>query len=88
MNLKTYLSAERGRATWLATQLVGVSTSYLSQMASGKAPISPERCVQIEQATGGEVTRQELCPENWQAIWPELTKLPATKPRRAQVTPP
>ena len=86
MNLKTYLSAERGRATWLAAQLDGVSTSYLSQMAKGTAPISPKRCVEIEQKTNGEVTRQELCPDDWQALWPELIP---TKSRKAdRVLPP
>lgn len=83
MNLKTYISSERGRATWLAGQLVGVSPSYLSQMANGQAPISPARCVEIERATNGEVTRQELCPDQWTAIWPELAK-----PKRRRVPPP
>lgn len=87
MKLKAYLSAERGRATWLAAQLDGVSTSYLSQMANGIAPISPKRCVEIEQKTGGAVTRQDLCPDDWQALWPEL--IPTPKRRKAdQVNPP
>lgn len=75
MDLKTYIAAERGRAATLAATL-GVSPSYLSQMASGKAPISPERAVEIEVATGGLVTRQEMFPDNWQRIWPELGALP------------
>jgi DNA-binding transcriptional regulator YdaS (Cro superfamily) len=71
MDLKTYISAERGRAAALAADL-GVSPSYLSQMASGKASISPERCVQIEQKTFGAVKRQHLKPDDWQLTWPEL----------------
>jgi DNA-binding transcriptional regulator YdaS (Cro superfamily) len=73
MDLKTYISAERGRAAALAAAL-GVSPSYLSQMATGKAPISAERCVEIEQKTRGAVPRQHLKPDDWQRIWPELER--------------
>jgi DNA-binding transcriptional regulator YdaS (Cro superfamily) len=34
--------------------------------------ISPKRCVQIEEATGGGVTRQEMRPDDWADLWPEL----------------
>lgn len=84
MNLKNYITeGQRGTATRLAS-LLGVSPSYLSQMASGDAPISPERCVEIESATNGEVTRPELRPDDWQRIWPELMH---TKPRRKPASP-
>ncbi|MBD8531474.1 MULTISPECIES: YdaS family helix-turn-helix protein [unclassified Massilia] len=71
MDLKTYISTERGRAVSLAARL-GVSPSYLSQMANGKSPISPERCVDIWRETGGVVTREHLRPDDWRRIWPEL----------------
>ena len=72
MNLKTYLSTlERGGASRLADAL-GVSISFLSQMASGSAAISPARCVAIEQATIGSVSRKDLRPDDWHLIWPEL----------------
>lgn len=71
MDLKTYISAERGRGAALAAEL-GVSPSYLSQMASGTAPISPERCVEIEQKTLGVVSRKHLKPNDWHRTWPEL----------------
>lgn len=74
MNLKTYIgSAKRGTATRLAAS-IGVSISYLSQMASGAAPISAERCVVIERATNGAVSRRDLRPDDWQDIWPELAE--------------
>lgn len=80
MNLKSYISeGQRGTASKLAVAL-GVSPSYLSQMASGDTPISPERCVAIEQATDGTVTRKDLRPD-WEKIWPELSR---TKTRKAQ----
>jgi DNA-binding transcriptional regulator YdaS (Cro superfamily) len=79
MDLKTYLSSERGRASALAAEM-GVSLSYLSQMANGKAPISAERCVEIEQKTQGIVPRQHLKPDDWQRTWPELSA-PSTEPQ-------
>lgn len=72
MDLKTYISnSPRGTASGLARAL-SISPSYLSQMASGLAPISPERAVAIELATASAVSRRELRPEDWQRIWPEM----------------
>jgi len=82
MNLKTYITeGRRGTAASLAAVL-GVSPSYLSQMASGDAPVSPERCVEIEVATNGDVTRRDLRPEDWQRIWPELGHAPRRRINR------
>lgn len=73
MELKKYIdSLERGKAKELATKL-GVSSSYLSQMASGRCSISPSRCVEIELATNKIVTRRDLRPEDWIKIWPEIS---------------
>lgn len=72
MNLRTYLDdSPRGTATKLAASL-GISVSYLSQMADRKAPISPQRAVEIERDTGGSVSRKDLFPDDWHRIWPEL----------------
>jgi len=49
---------------------------------------SPLNCVAIEKATDGKVTRQELRPHDWAAIWPELVAsaqqppIPASAPVR------
>ncbi|PWC10518.1 transcriptional regulator [Brenneria corticis] len=73
MELKKYINnLERGGAKRLAETL-GVSRSHLSQMASRRCPISPQRCVEIEVATDGCVSRQDLRPHDWSKIWPELT---------------
>lgn len=83
MKLKIHLATlERGGASKLADSL-GVSISYLSQMASGKAPISPERMVQIEQVTDGAVTRKDEFPTNWSRIWPELAAANDSSPEAA-----
>ncbi len=72
MNLKSYLEQlERGGVKSLADS-IEVSSSFLSQMASGRCKISPARCVLIESATNGIVSRQELRPDDWMNIWPEL----------------
>ncbi|MFK3708669.1 transcriptional regulator [Klebsiella sp. NPDC088457] len=72
MELKTYIdSLERGKVKELAASL-GISSSYLSQMASGKTAISPTRCVEIEAVTNREVSRKDLRPDDWEKIWPEL----------------
>jgi DNA-binding transcriptional regulator YdaS (Cro superfamily) len=71
MDIKTYISSARGNSVLLSKNL-GVSMSFLSQMASGAATISIPRCVAIEQATNGKVTRKDLRPDDWHLIWPEL----------------
>ncbi|EOU1312217.1 transcriptional regulator [Klebsiella quasipneumoniae] len=50
---------------------MGISKSYLSQMAAGKVAVSPARCIEIEKATGRMVTRADMRPDDWQKIWPE-----------------
>lgn len=77
MDLKTYIDGlSRGGSAELALKL-GIHPVYLSQLArigdGGRIP-SAELAVSIEQATKGAVTRQDLRPNDWQAIWPELAK--------------
>ena len=69
MRLKEYFKAKRGNAKSL-TEKLGVSKSYLSQMAV--VGVSPKRAVEIEFATDGAVTRRDLFPDDWRLIWPEL----------------
>jgi DNA-binding transcriptional regulator YdaS (Cro superfamily) len=73
MNLKQYMQAEKGNATKLAAAL-GIPLSFLSQMASGNRTVSPERASAMELASEGQITREELRPDDWQLIWPELVK--------------
>lgn len=82
MNLKQYIQSARGAASGLAEKL-GVSPSYLSQMAAGTSPISTERCVLIEEATAGAVMRWDLRPDDWHANWPELRRRKDAPPIKA-----
>lgn len=43
-------------------------------LKQGQVPAA--HCMSVENATGGKVTRKELRPKDWQAIWPELEKQP------------
>lgn len=71
MLLKEHLHrSQRGEATRIAKAL-GVSTSYLSQLASGTTNVSPSRCIEIEALTLSAVTRADLRPFDWQKIWPD-----------------
>jgi DNA-binding transcriptional regulator YdaS (Cro superfamily) len=73
MQLKEYFSTRRGKQSKLAV-LLGVSRSQMSQMVKGTCAISNERCVIIEEFTSGEVSRKDLCPNDWIKIWPELAQ--------------
>lgn len=50
----------------------GVSPQAVSQWIRGIRPVPIERCLPIERATNGAVTRRDLCPTDWMRIWPEL----------------
>ena len=51
------------------------SVGHLRNVAYGYRPCAAELAVLIEGVSGRQVTRQELCPDNWRRIWPELAFL-------------
>ena len=71
MNLKTWVDGERGRSVRLARAL-GVTPPVVSDWCNGKKAVPLARCGAIERITGGAVTRQDLCPDQWHHHWPEL----------------
>lgn len=60
----------------LAGKLGIKSDAQIRQWQHGYSGRRPDaaNCVAIEKATRGVVTRQELRPDDWRAIWPELAK--------------
>lgn len=60
---------------------IGITPVLISQWANELRPVPPERCVEIERATDGHVSRKDLRPKDWHKIWPELVN--ASAPRRA-----
>lgn len=75
MNLKSYLSQERGRQRELA-KAINAHAPDISKWADGTRPIPVHHGAPIELATNGAVTRQEMFPDTWQSIWPELSPNP------------
>lgn len=72
MKLSEYLSKKgHGSAVNLASSISGY-VSDVCDWAKGNRPVPPARCVAIEKATDGKVTRRDLRPDDWQLIWPEL----------------
>jgi DNA-binding transcriptional regulator YdaS (Cro superfamily) len=73
MNLKDWANQTRGRQAALAAFL-NVPAPNVCTWVSGQKQPSIKTAVAIEQFTGGEVTRKDLFPADWQQIWPELAK--------------
>ena len=91
MNLKSWVESEWGRAKALA-QFIDVPPSFVSKMCSGEKAIPAEHCKAIVAFTAGEVTCQEMRPNDWQKYWPELDQAgvsiapPASEPAAQGVT--
>jgi len=75
MKLNDYLRHAGISQTLLAAQL-GVSQSMIWQWSTGYRPVPAQRCLAIERATGGLVTRGELRPHDAYLIWPDIAPLP------------
>lgn len=71
MKLREWTKEVAGRPIELATA-IGASPVLISQWSTGKRLVPIERCVPIERATLGEVSRRDLRPDDWHEIWPEL----------------
>lgn len=63
-------------ATDTQVSSAGASRSYLRLIAYGHKHPSPSVAAGIERATEGAVTRQQLRPDDWPLIWPELAESP------------
>lgn len=72
MDLKTYLSAKRGRLAALS-RAIGAHAADVSRWATGDRPVPVPFGRPIEDATGGQVTRKEMFSlEIIERVWPEL----------------
>ncbi|AXD71526.1 helix-turn-helix domain-containing protein [Salmonella enterica subsp. diarizonae serovar 16:z10:e,n,x,z15] len=71
MRLKDYISSmDRGELCSMALKM-GITSSFLSQMASGYTRIPASRALSIEIITNGKVTRKEMLPDSWRKFWLE-----------------
>lgn len=73
MNLTEYLQKHSEPASELARRL-DIAPSMLYQWRKGLRSVPVARCIDVERATGGAVTRRELRPDDWHLIWPELAE--------------
>lgn len=62
MKLKQYTNEIRGRAAHLG-RVIAVPPELISQWANAVRQIPAERCLQIEKATSGAVTCEDLRPD-------------------------
>lgn len=82
MKLSEYLSSH-GSQTLLARK-IKAQPQLVWQWSTGVRPVPIERCLTIEAATNGVVSRIDLRPNDWREIWPELAKSRRNKHLRAQ----
>ena len=86
MNLSEYFALAHGNQAALVSA-VGAHQPTVHQWAIGARPIPVEHGAAIERATGGQVTRQELFPDTWARIWPELAAPAADRLLKIEETP-
>ncbi|WP_114973381.1 transcriptional regulator [Rhodoferax ferrireducens] len=75
MHFKNYFFGLARKDRPAFAEKVGTTAGHLTNFCYGYTPLAPAVCVAIEQVTNGEVTRQELRPDDWHLNWPELTKV-------------
>ena len=84
MDLKTYLSAERGRPSVLAKD-IGAHLPDVYAWMKNRRPVPIHFGIAIERATKGQVTRLDLFPaEVIIKVWPELIAKRTRKPRKIE----
>jgi len=74
MDLKTYLKPLDAEAREQFASQCETGVGHLQNVMYGVRPCSPALAVLIERHSGGQVTRRELRPDDWLAIWPELER--------------
>ena len=53
---------------------VGVSINAAWQWKEGKRPVPAHHCKKIVEISKGKVSLQDLRPDDWIQIWPELAE--------------
>lgn len=71
MKFTAWVTAKRGRSLAIA-QALGVTPPVVSDWVTGKKQIPSQHCKAIQALSEGEVTCQDMRPDDWQMWWPEL----------------
>ena len=74
MNLKDHLAGLSADDRSSLALECGTTRGHLQNVAYGYRACSPALAAALEIATAQGVTRKELRPDDWQAIWPELAE--------------
>lgn len=86
MHLDQYLKTPGSLKVAELRALIGVkSDAQIRQWQHGYADRmpSPAYCLAIERATGGAVSRQDLRPDDFRKIWPDLSDAPESPEEKA-----
>jgi Putative antitoxin of bacterial toxin-antitoxin system, YdaS/YdaT len=73
MDLKTFLKSlpdEDARKDFAIK--CDTALGHLRNIGYGLRTCAPALAVAIERESTGQVTRRDLCPDDWQKVWPEL----------------
>ena len=73
MDLKTHLSNIHADEREVLANRCGTTRGHLQNVAYGYRTCAPELCLALERETRGAVTRQELRPDDFWKIWPDLS---------------
>lgn len=60
-----------------------VSVGHLRNVAYGLRSANPEICVEVEKSSRQQVKREDMRPDDFKAIWPELAR--PRRPKRQEV---
>lgn len=60
-------------------RLLNVTSPTVNQWAKGDRPVPVQHCQTIVRAAKGKVSLQDLRPDDWHLIWPELVKTKRVK---------
>ena len=72
------IAIERAGGVGRLAVAIGVGQSVISNWRARGTKPDPVHCVAIERFTA--VSRQDLRPDDWQQIWPELAAVPSEAP--------
>lgn len=61
-------------------RLIGAFPQQIGNWLTRDKEIDPGYCARIESALNGRVTRQQLRPDDWHSVWPELAREAAVAP--------
>lgn len=83
MDLKTYLRPMSMEARQEFAKRCGASRGHLQNICYGKK-CAAELASAIERESGGSVSRQELRPQDYWLVWPELPAPTTKAPRKVR----